>query len=542
MREAGDSMLVAELGEGIDVETNRRAIGMASRVRAAGLGGVRDVVPTFRSVAVTFDPLRTDLEQLRALLQPQAGDARGRDAEATVVIPVEYGGEAGPDLDGIAAASGLTTADVVARHSACDYRVFMLGFLPGFAYLGAVDPAVVAPRHASPRLRVPAGSVGIAGLQTAVYPQGSPGGWQIVGRTTFRPFDAARTPASLLAPGDRVRFVPVSPGSLGPIDAAWTDRAEGPVASDGAPRALRVVQPGLLTTIQDAGRWGRQHEGVPVSGAMDVASLADANRAVGNPAGSAALEATLGGLEIRLEHTGALAVAGGDLDATLDGRPLPRATRVEHQAGHVLRLGARRAGSRVYLAFDGGLDVPACLGSRATDLTARLGGWQGRRLRAGDRVPVGQPGASARVVTTPAVRLLPKGGARVRVLPGPHHEWFAPAALEALRHTRYEVTSDSNRMGYRLHGTQPLPRDAREMISDATCAGGLQVPPSGQPILLMADRQVTGGYPIIATVISADLPVVGQLAPGDWIEFEPCTRVEALAALARLEAGGDHVG
>jgi antagonist of KipI len=133
-----------------------------------------------------------------------------------------------------------------------------------------------------------------------------------------------------------------------------------------------------------------------------------------------------------------------------------------------------------------------------------------------------------------AARPLPAGGARVRVLPGPHGEWFPSSTLDLLCRTRYQITPESNRMGYRLRG-EPLPREPREMVSDATCAGSLQVPPSGQPILLMADRQVTGGYPIVATVITADLPVVGQLAPGDWIEFDPCSRDEALAALAALD-------
>jgi antagonist of KipI len=126
------------------------------------------------------------------------------------------------------------------------------------------------------------------------------------------------------------------------------------------------------------------------------------------------------------------------------------------------------------------------------------------------------------------------------VLPGPHEEWFPREALDRLCRTRYEITPESNRMGYRLRGSRPLPRDAREMISDATVAGGLQVPPSGQPILLLADRQVTGGYPIIATVITADLPVVGQLAPGDWIEFDACSRAAAVAALGPLDVATGH--
>ena len=532
IREAGDSAILVELGEGVDPAVNARAVAMAARLREAGLDGVRDVLATFRSVAVFFDPTRLDLDVLKARVLATPAGATAAVERPAIDVPVEYGGDAGPDLAAVAAAAGLSPADAVARHTARDYRVFMIGFLPGFAYLGPVDASIAAPRHASPRARVAPGSVGIAGQQTGIYPQASPGGWQIIGRTTTRPFDARRSPPSLLAPGDRVRFVAVPPGTLGSFDEAWS-APEMPGIAAGGPRAVSVVQPGLMTTVQDDGRWGRQHEGVPVSGAMDCVSFRDANNAVGNPSTAAALEVTLGGVEVRVEHSGALAVTGADLGATLDGRALPLGARVAHAAGGVVRFASRRRGARAYLAVDGGLTVSSCFGSRATDLTSGLGGLAGRRLRAGDRIPVGEP-VLAQTREAVAVRPLPEGGARVRVLPGPHREWFPSDALDVLCRTRYEITPESNRMGYRLRGAEPLPRDAREMISDATCPGSLQVPPSGQPILLMPDRQVTGGYPIVATVITADLPVVGQLAPGDWIEFDTCSRAEALAALARV--------
>ena len=538
IRDAGDSAIIVELGEGIDEAVNARAVAMATYLRAAALAGVRDVIPTFRSVAVFFDPQRVALDDLKArvLAAPPGGvDVAARPA---IDVPVEYGGEAGPDLDAVAAASGLSAAEVIARHTAPAYRVFMVGFLPGFAYLGGVNPSIAAPRHASPRPRVAAGSVGIAGRQTGVYPQASPGGWQIIGRTATRFFDAGRTPSSLAAPGDRVRFVAVPRGTLGSIDAAFAEAEPSTAAPQGS-RAVTIVRPGLMTTVQDRGRWGRQHEGVPVSGAMDRAAMDVANRAVGNAAAAATLEVTLGGVDVRLEHAGVLAVGGADLSATLDGQPLAAGARAEHGAGSVVSFGARRRGARAYLALDGGVAVAPSFGSRATDLTSGLGGVAGRRLRAGDRLPVGEErrgGPSGPPAEQTAARPLPAGGARVRVMPGPHSEWFPSEALDRLCRTRYEVTPESNRMGYRLRGPEPLPRDSREMISDATVDGGLQVPPSGQPILLMADRQVTGGYPIIATVITADLPVVGQLAPGDWIEFDACTRADALAALARLDA------
>jgi KipI family sensor histidine kinase inhibitor len=540
MREAGDSALIVELGDGIDPDVNARAVTLAARLRETAPDGLRDVVATFRSVAVFFDPQRLDLEALKAQVVRLPVDRRAEAERPAIEVPVEYGGEAGPDLESVAASAGLSAAAVIARHAARPYRVFMVGFLPGFPYLGPVDASIAAPRRSSPRPRVPAGSVGIAGQQTGIYPLASPGGWQIVGRTTTRPFDARRVPPALFAPGDRVRFVPVPSGTLGSFDRAW-DVPEPESRSALGARAVTVMRPGLMTTVQDDGRWGFQHQGVPVSGAMDRPSLHEANRAVGNPSTAAALEATLGGLEVRLEHAGALAVAGADLSATLDGHALPLGARVPHTVGGVVRFDARRRGARAYLALDGGLDVVPCLGSRATDLTSGLGGVDGRRLRASDRVPVGEAVPATRQEGPPdatAARVRPAGGARVRVMPGPHSEWFPPAALNRLCGTRYEVTPESNRMGYRLRGAEPLPRDAREMISDATCAGGLQVPPSGQPILLMADRQVTGGYPIIATVITADLPVVGQLAPGDWIEFDTCTRADALAALAGRDAPG----
>ena len=532
IREAGDSAIVVELGEGIDPAVNARAVALAGRLRADAIDGVRDVIATFRSVAVFFDPQRVDLDALKARVVATPTDATDSAGRPAIEVAVEYGGDAGPDLAAVAAASGLAPAEVIARHIARDYRVFMIGFLPGFAYLGPVDASIAVPRLASPRLRVAPGSVAIAGQQTGIYPQASPGGWQIIGRTTTRPFDARRSPPSLLAPGDHVRFVSVAPGVLGSFDTAWSPPEVRTNAVPGA-RAVSVVQPGLMTTVQDDGRWGRRHEGVPVSGAMDRAALRDANRAVGNSSSAAALEVTLGGVEVRVEHAGALAVAGADLGATIDGRALPLGARVTHAAGSVVRFESRRRGTRAYLALDGGLTVAPCLGSRATDLTSGLGGLTGGRLRAGDRIPVGAP-VQAPAREAVAARPLPEGGARVRVLPGPHGEWFPSAALDRLCRARYQITPESNRMGYRLRG-EPLPRDAREMVSDATCAGSLQVPPSGQPILLMADGQVTGGYPIVATVITADLPVVGQLAPGDWIEFDPCSRDEALAALTALD-------
>lgn len=298
----------------------------------------------------------------------------------------------------------------------------------------------------------------------------------------------------------------------------------------------------MLTTIQDAGRWGVQDRGVPVSGPMDWRSFHLANALVGNSRGAAALEATLLGPELRFEQTTHVALAGADLGASIDGTALPVNFTQVCKPGSILRFGERRSGTRTYIAFDGGIDVPPMLGSRATHVVSGLGGIDGRALRAGDVLAVRESQETSR---TPRVALrMPTGGARLRVMRGPQDDWFDDGAFEVLQRTRFTISPQSDRMGYRLRIPDPGSRiptgraaSAGAMISDATFTGGLQVPPSGDPILLMADRQTTGGYPQMATVITADLPLAGQLAPGDWIEFTLCTRADAIAALKELQNG-----
>jgi inhibitor of KinA len=214
---AGDSALIVEFADRIDAAVNAQAVAMAESVRAAALSGVRDVVPTFCSVAVYFDPLRTDVDALADRLDREAAREAPEPVSAAspIRIPVCYGGAFGPDLAEVARFAGMTEAEIIELHSAPVYRVFMLGFVQGFAYLGTVDPRIAAPRRAIPRLRVPAGSVGIAGLQTGIYPSESPGGWQLVGRTPVKPFDLGRLQPFLLKPGDAVRFHRIEPEDYG---------------------------------------------------------------------------------------------------------------------------------------------------------------------------------------------------------------------------------------------------------------------------------------------------------------------------------------
>lgn len=299
---------------------------------------------------------------------------------------------------------------------------------------------------------------------------------------------------------------------------------------------LDVVRPGLLTTVQDRGRWGQQSAGVPVAGAMDTRSLRWANALVGNHDDAAALEITLIGPTLRVRGgVVRVAVTGATFELRVDEATVSMATPFDVPEGATLRFGARQRGARAYLAVAGGIDTPPVLGSRATHVISGMGGVGGRALLAGDVLPVGA--AAARRSSRP-LDLAPPTFARpalVRVRLGPQDHWFSRAAVEALVTAPFTVSAASDRMGFRLDGphlevTRPDP-----LLSEPVAFGALQVPSSGAPILLMADRQTAGGYPKIATVIAADLPVAGQLAPGDVIRFAACSRHDAMAALIAEE-------
>jgi antagonist of KipI len=292
----------------------------------------------------------------------------------------------------------------------------------------------------------------------------------------------------------------------------------------------------LLTTVQDYGRWGHQNLGVPVAGPMDAVSHRLANLLVGNQPDCATLEVTLVGPTLEFLSETTFAVAGAEFELWLDAEPIPTNTPRQVGRGSQVRFGRRGGGARAYLAVSGGFDVALVLGSRSTDLASGFGGLSGRPLRGGDVLRLGQ-GTGPRVTRAPAAATLtlPRGGATVRVLAGPDQGRFDRRAMDIFEQARFTLGPESNRMGYRLRWPSLDLVHTEPLLSSATPVGTIQVPPSGQPILLMADRQTSGGYAAIATVISADLPVAGQLAPGDWIAFEFSDRRAAVAALIARE-------
>jgi antagonist of KipI len=301
---------------------------------------------------------------------------------------------------------------------------------------------------------------------------------------------------------------------------------------------LVVVDPGPLTTVQDLGRPGHQRLGIPPSGPLDRPAFVLANRLVGNPDGAAGLELTLKGPRLEVRRACRVAVTGADMGLTVNGQAAPAWTAVELAPGDVVAFRMVTAGCRAYLAVAGGLDLPPALGSRATYLRGRLGGFGGRPLQKGDALPIGEPapgGGAGR--TVPAERRPAYPDAiECRVVLGPQDDRFTPEGLAALLGEPYEVTPQADRMGYRLKGPPITHVRGHDIISDGIPLGGIQVPGDGQPIVLLVDRQTTGGYTKIATVISPDIARVGQTRPGHRVRFRRVSLAEAHAALRAEQA------
>ena len=506
----GDRAVAVEMGDAIDPALAARVHALDRSLLRDPLPGVIETVPTCRSLLVLHDPARVGFAELAARLRERAGDApRAAPPGRRHEVPTVYGGEDGPDLPAVARACGLSEAEVVALHSSTEHTALMLGFRPGFPYLGLLPEALALPRRATPRVRVPAGSVGIAARQTGIYPSASPGGWHLIGRTGLRLFDPAADPPALVAPGDRVRFVPARER------APDTDVA--PEWREPAAPVVEVLEPGLLTTVQASSRSGFRRYGVPPAGPADDGAHAAANRAVGNREDAATLECTVAGPALLFLAPARFAVGGADLGATLRRAdlgdwPVPLGRAVRARPGNVLSFAGRRAGARAYVALAGGLDVPVVLGSRATDLGAGFGGLAGRALRAGDRLGVGPAagGESDGAWPEPVARVT------VRVVMGPQDDHFDEGALRLFLGERWRVGATSDRVGCRLEGGPRLAhRGPSEIVSDGLVPGAVQVPPDGAPIVVMPDGPTTGGYPKIATAVAADLALLAQLVPGE---------------------------
>ncbi|WP_207101357.1 carboxyltransferase domain-containing protein [Paracoccus shandongensis] len=466
--------------------------------------GVAEIIPAARTLMVRVAPGFVADGALAAQIlsrQPASGTLREAGPVETVEIPVTYDGA---DLHDVAAHMDLTVAEVIAAHQAATWAVAFCGFAPGFAYMTGDDPRFDLPRRPAPRTRIPAGSVALAARFCGIYPQDTPGGWQLIGTTRVPMWDLSRDPPALLRPGVRARFVE-GVAEVHPVAAIPEPQGQP---------ALTVIQTAFPLVFQDEGRPGQGGQGVSTSGALDMGAMRRANRAVGNPSDAPVLEITLGPVRLRADRAVTLALTGA-AQATVAGQPVPPTFALD--AGDEVLIPPPAAGMRSYLALRGGFDVAPVLGSAATDTLAFVGP---DPLTAGARLYAANNPATA-IATPEDQPALPKPGDTVElpVTLGPRADWFSDQMIAHFLSQDWLVTPQSSRVGIRLEG-DPLTRDdARELPSEGTETGAIQIPHSGQPVLFLADHPLTGGYPVIATLLPSALDLAGQIPPGARIRF-----------------------
>jgi KipI family sensor histidine kinase inhibitor len=489
----------------LDAEANAALLRTARSLRTRGTQGITDVVPGYASLLVEYEPALLAPSRVKRLVDQAwhaAGSAPVTETPAPGVIEVGVVYD-GPDLARVAESGGLTPAEVIQRHAGVEYRAYAVGFTPGFAYLGDVDPALRTPRLSSPRPHVPAGSVGIADSQTGVYPLDSPGGWNIIGTATVPVFDPRREPPELIAAGDRVRFLPVSAGNR--------PRSPEPLELlPGAPTypTLRVLEPGLLDLVVDEGRFLAGHLGFARSGPIDAVSARIANGLVANPAGAPLLEMNVAGPTIEVLRDAVVALAGSGTRMLVNGVEADPYTATFVPRGSLLRFPPRpHQGRRSYLALASGIESGLFMGSASTDVRGLIG----RQLAAGAVLGTSRPRLSRQGFSF-RPHLRSTSTVQLRLLPGPQ---FSAGLVAALLEKPLRILQ-SDRMGVRLEGVAAA---GAGVVSEGNPLGAVQLTSGGDPIILLNDRGTVGGYTKPAIVDPRDLPRLAQARDGTFVRF-----------------------
>jgi KipI family sensor histidine kinase inhibitor len=543
--QASEDSLQIQFEQKICPEVNSRISAFVKTFEyiAKDIAGVLEVLPTYCSVSIYFDEaicqisLLKDLAQ-KALQKSEEEKTESTDSARTITIPVCYEDqEFAPDLEKVALHAKLSKEEVIKLHSSSDYLIYMMGFLPGFPYLGGMNPRLKTPRLETPRTKIPAGSVAIGGAQTGLYPVESPGGWNIIGRTPLRLFDVERKPFFLYEAGDKIRFLPITREEFENFDESlWlaqvADKSEASIeTSDDAADSkevyecgggIKILEPGLLTSIQDSGITGFQKYGIGQSGAMDQTSFALANQICGNEKNAACLETTLAGPSIRFVTACDFAITGAVFEnATLDGMRIEMNKKISAKAGSLLSCGFASKGLRSYIAFSGGLLVPKVFRSSSTNLKSKIGGYMGRKLQADDQLAIG--------INKKNPLLVPdnkstegftenKDVLLLDCIKSSQFDFFQEKIVKKFTDSIYTVSAESDRMGIRFTGPG-LECGKTDIISDAIPFGAVQITSAGLPVVMAADRQTTGGYAKIACVKKSAMYRLAQALPGTKVRF-----------------------
>ena len=451
-----------------------------------------------------------------------------------VEIPACYDASLGLDIEVLATSKSITIEELIKRHSEKLYRIFCIGFLPGFAYMGKVDKIIATPRRQTPRPNVIQGSVGIAGEQTGIYPLNSPGGWNIIAQTPLQLFNANRGEPVLLKMGDTVKFSPISLNDF----LAFKNRVGIQVKPQkDKQQGIIILKQGIADSVQDLGRYGHQHLGINPTGAMDVIAAQIANFLVGNLGNEAVIELHFPTSVFQFQTDAIIALSGADFTAIINNIPVPLNTPIIVAENSIINFTKLVTGARCYIAVKGGITILPWLNSCSTNIKANSGGHCGRLLHKDDIVGCSiksdyskQLGEKDCIVLPwqVDVRQVHDTNNIVHILLGNEFTFLCDASKEILVDSPFTITTKSDRMGYRLHGLPLQLQVPIQLISTAVTKGTIQLLPDGELIILMADHQTIGGYPRVAHVAQFNIPKLAQMQVHQPIQFAIINAEEAI--------------
>jgi antagonist of KipI len=523
---------------------NDLVIALYHHLQSQPIDGVKDVIPAYHTVTLVFESslLKQSSDVFTIMVQRADAAIATCNWQQTiqhniVEIPVCYDTTFGLDIVTMAADKSISIDDLIQRHIARQYRIYCIGFLPGFAYMGNVDDVLATPRRQAPRAAVKAGSVGIAGVQTGVYPLQSPAGWNIIGETPLQLFDANRAEPVLFKMGDIVQFQPISLSDFLLQKNKPVVTKELPLATS---NSITILKQGMADSIQDLGRFGYQQFGINPTGAMDIVAAKVANFLVGNVATEAVFELHFPAAVFQFNVDALIALSGGDFSATINDEPIPINTPIIVEANSILKFTKLVSGARCYLAVNGGLAIEKWLGSYSTHIKANAGGYSGRMLQKGEVININTNknfishlnGQSFVTMQWQAdVVELYKDVTNIQIIAGNEHALLTEASAEVLIDSTFVITAKSDRMGYQLHGIPLQLKQPLSLISTAVTRGTVQLLPNGELIVLMADHQTVGGYPRVAQIAQIAMPKLAQLQAHQRVTFSIISHQQAVELL-----------
>lgn len=521
--------ITIEWGNKISIVVYKQIANLNLLLNENRFAGFTETVPAYNTITVFYQPEliipfdKSPTDFVRRHIEKLIAEKSIHQAFKNnyVSIPVCYDEEFGPDLQYISETKGISVQQLIAIHQQKDYHVYMMGFLPGFSYMGEVDDKIAIARKASPRAVIEKGAVGIAGNQTGIYPLSSPGGWQIIGRTPYCLFDMEKEDPFFFKTGDTVHFDSITKEEF----YKYKEKENCVLVEEKEEKNPNVMvrKAGVYSTFQDNGRFGFRSYGVPESGAMDAYSHNIANTLVGNAKNCATIECTMGGLCLEFSINTVIAITGAGV-VFVNGKSIPLYQPHSIKLNDVLEIRFNNKGLRTYLAVEGGFDTKVIMNSRSASPKINIGTTLKKGM--GLRVEKSQTKQIFKKINKLDIPVF-ESHKTIRVMDGREINWINKESKQQFYTQRFALSNRCDRMGCLLEGNPIYIENKVEMLSTAVAKGTIQLTSSGQLIVLLNDCQTTGGYPRIGQIAAIDLPVMAQMKSGETINFKRISFQEA---------------